>query len=454
MANTGILADGYFDLATDPDEGDFAQGLEDIVSLIKETPGGTLRRTTAIALESDAFAPVKDYCAHIIDTQSAAASDDLVTITSTGIRDGFIISISIANAARIITVKNSGNITTLDGLDLILNSTTFELWLRWDSTLGKWRQVTNPETTIRLNKIPGGLPSSALTISGGSVTATRGFHTITSESGVTDDLDLIAQTTLTQDTSLLYLKATTGHTITVRHNQVGTGKIITPDGTNLSLTGNRALLLAKNGTQWDVIGKLGSWVKNLSEGGLNNVLAATARTVPVGDGTKYVDSAAPSAGLQYLRSNAGNTALEWAASSSGGIVIKSADTAKTSDTTLADDPHLTLAVAASTTYSFIMRLFVTGGGTNSDLNMQLVGPSGSTIAWTGVEVMEPGAAYGIAGSTPQTFQLSGSIRIIEIAGTITTTGTAGNLKLQWAQAASTAQTVTVRRGSSFSLAAA
>lgn len=276
MANTGILADGYFDLATDPDEGDFAQGLEDIVSLIKETPGGTLRRTTAIALASDAFAPVKDYCAHIIDTQSAAASDDLVTITSTGIRDGFIISISIANAARIITVKNSGNITTLDGLDLILNSTTFELWLRWDSTLGKWRQVTNPETTIRLNKIPGGLPSSALTISGGSVTATRGFHTITSESGVTDDLDLIAQTTLTQDTSLLYLKATTGHTITVRHNQVGTGKLMNTSGASEVLTGGRVLIYAKNGSQWDQVGSHGFALTTLiKSGGRLTGVAAT-----------------------------------------------------------------------------------------------------------------------------------------------------------------------------------
>lgn len=452
MANTGILADGYFDLATDPDEGDFAQGLEDIVSLIKEAPGGTLRKTAAITLASDAFAPVKDYCAHIIDTQSAAATDDLVTITATGVRDGFIISISIANSARVVTVKNSGNITTLDGNDLVINSTAYEVWFRWDNTLGKWRQITNQDATIRLNKMPGGLPSSALTISGGSVTATRGFHTITSEAGVTDDLDLIAQTTLSQDTTLLMLKATTGHTITVRHNQSGTGKIITPDGTNLSLTGNRTLILAKNGSQWDVIGKLGSWVANIGEGGTNNgSLGVSALGIYAGDGSK-ITQITGTAGQQF-RVKADGTGVEAFSASTAGVqmIVKPSDESvdnTNTGTTLQDDNHLTVAVSPSTTYKFFLTIFVVATS-SPDIKFTLVGPSGSTIAFNWYEDFGDSSAFNQAGGAAQFVNMpNGTSNKIVITGSITVGGTAGNLTFQFAQNTANASPTTVKQGSS------
>lgn len=446
MANTGILADGYFDLATDPDEGAFAQGLEDIVSLIKETPGGTLRKTAAVTLASDAFAPVKDYCAHIIDTQSAAATDDLVTITATGVRDGFIISISIANSARVVTVKNSGNITTLDGNDLVINSTAYEVWFRWDNTLGKWRQITNQDATIRLNKMPGGLPSSALTISGGSVTATRGFHTITSEAGVTDDLDLIAQTTLSQDTTLLMLKATTGHTITVRHNQSGTGKIITPDGTNLSLTGNRTLILAKNGSQWDVIGKLGSWVANIGEGGTNNgSLGVSALGIYAGDGSK-ITQITGTAGQQF-RVNAGGTAVEafTASSSAMATYIKTADESISNNAAVQDDDHLVAPVLASTTYRFRLVIFFVTAAT-PDYRFTLTGPAGSTVFFSWQEAANGGAD--VAGGTDVTINVTDTAQhMIVITGQITVAGTAGNLTYRHAQSVSNATATVTKKGS-------
>lgn len=282
MANTGIIADGYFDIATDPDEGDYAQGLEDIVSLIKEMPGGTLRKTAAVVLASDAFAPVKDYCAHIIDTEGAAAADNLATITATGIRDGFIISLSIANSARVITVKNSGNIVTLDGNDLVMDNTTMEPWFRWDGTLTKWRQTTAPEVKRDLNKMPGTLSPTGLVISSGSITPTRGFHTVTSESGVTDDLDLATQGTLNYDGAFLMLKATSGHTIQVRYNQSGTGKFLQTSQGNEYLSGDKIMCFYKSGTTWLQFGSHGFEISYLIMSGGR---FTPSSTVPVSLGT-------------------------------------------------------------------------------------------------------------------------------------------------------------------------
>lgn len=445
MANTAPIASGYLETAVN--EGIMQQGLEDIVSWIKELPSGTARRTIVTTLASDAFAPTEEFCVHTIAGQGGVA-DDLVNITATGIRDGSWIGLVCNN---VITIKNSGNIQTLDGSDLVVSG-NMEPYFRWDNTISKWKQINTPDATLRLSRMPGGLPSTAVTISAGTATPTRGFHTLTSETGVTDDLDFISQTNLSQDGTLLLLGATSGHTLNVRHNQSGTGKIITPDGTNLSLTGNRRLLCAKNGSQWDVIAKLGSWVKTIGEGGTNTgSLGVLANGIIVGNGSALAQVTGTA--LQQFRVNAAGNGVEAFTAAAGSVqtIIKSGDTAKSTDTTLADDPHLAQAVAASTTYSFIMRLFVTGGGTNADLNMQLVGPAGSTISWSGVEPIEPSSNFNVAGSTPATFQLNANARIIEIAGTITTTGTAGTLKLQWAQASSSAQVVTVKRGSSLVL---
>jgi hypothetical protein len=56
----------------------------------------------------------------------------------------------------------------------------------------------------------------ALTIASGSVTRTGTSHTITSESGSSDNLDLIAGGS---DGDVITIRPTIGHDITVRHNQ-------------------------------------------------------------------------------------------------------------------------------------------------------------------------------------------------------------------------------------------
>ena len=90
--------------------------------------------------------------------------------------------------------------------------------------------------------------ASALTIASGAVTATQNLHTITSESGTTDDLATI---TAAADRTLLLLQATATHTITVKH---GTGNISLNGAVDFVLTGNKALLLFWDGTKWVDLG--------------------------------------------------------------------------------------------------------------------------------------------------------------------------------------------------------
>ena len=92
------------------------------------------------------------------------------------------------------------------------------------------------------------LAASALTIAAGAVTVTRSLHTLTSQSGITDDLDTI---TAAGDRTLLLLQATATHTITVKH---GTGNISLNGAADFALSGYITLLLFWNGTKWVDVG--------------------------------------------------------------------------------------------------------------------------------------------------------------------------------------------------------
>lgn len=90
-------------------------------------------------------------------------------------------------------------------------------------------------------------PASALVITAGAVTATQNLHTLTSESGTTDDLTTITVV----DRMLLLLQATATHTITVKH---GTGNIALNGAADFVLSDNKALLLYCMGAAWVDVG--------------------------------------------------------------------------------------------------------------------------------------------------------------------------------------------------------
>mgnify|MGYP006935504266 CR=1 FL=1 len=75
-----------------------------------------------------------------IDTESAAASDDLDTITAgTGVADGHLLVIRPANDARTVVVKhNTGNIVCANGVSQTLDDAHDTLILFYDSNLTKW----------------------------------------------------------------------------------------------------------------------------------------------------------------------------------------------------------------------------------------------------------------------------------------------------------------------------
>jgi hypothetical protein len=91
-------------------------------------------------------------------------------------------------------------------------------------------------------------PATTLTISGGSVTYAQPTHIIAAESGTADDLTTISATT--SDNYRLSIKADTGDTITVKH---GTGNIVTEDGNDVTLSGDKMISLIFDGTNWVVV---------------------------------------------------------------------------------------------------------------------------------------------------------------------------------------------------------
>lgn len=94
--------------------------------------------TNSVTLASDAFTATKSQ--YTVDTEGAAASDNLSTITAgSGIGAGAILILKPASAARVVTVKDTtGNILLLGG-DYVMNSAKAVLSLLYDGT--NWVEI-------------------------------------------------------------------------------------------------------------------------------------------------------------------------------------------------------------------------------------------------------------------------------------------------------------------------
>jgi hypothetical protein len=137
-------------------------------------------------------------------------------------------------------------------------------------------------------------------------------------------------------------------------------------------------------------------------------------------------------------------------------VRKSADQSVTSSTTLVNDTHLKFAVAANETYIFQVWLYTYAADGTPDIKLTCAGPSGSTVLWSSSQVIY------LSDGTPTltTVQTSGATggasslfvdannRAIMLYGTIANGGTAGDLQFQWAQNTSSANSTTIKAGSS------
>lgn len=77
----------------------------------------------------------------VIDTEGAAASDDLDTITFTNVEHGTVIALCAANDARTVVIKhNTGNI--LCGADVSLDNSADQILLKWWAPSTKWRMIS------------------------------------------------------------------------------------------------------------------------------------------------------------------------------------------------------------------------------------------------------------------------------------------------------------------------
>jgi len=78
---------------------------------------------------------------HLVDTEGAAASDELDTINN--VAEGQTLKLRTANSARDVIITNAGNIVTPQGQKIVLSSTSQPITLQYDSTLAKWMVLSS-----------------------------------------------------------------------------------------------------------------------------------------------------------------------------------------------------------------------------------------------------------------------------------------------------------------------
>lgn len=143
----------------------------------------------------------------------------------------------------------------------------------------------------------------------------------------------------------------------------------------------------------------------------------------------------------------------------GGIVFarKSADTARSSTVTATPDPHLSVAVQANATY-MIEGYIIYNANTTGDFGMQFGTPAGATGNWNAIAWGRGAtASIGTDGFTVRTNDntinqnrtYGGDTTDItaHVRGLVITSGTAGNVTVDWAQAASDPGATTLRTNS-------
>ncbi|MBX9877642.1 MAG: hypothetical protein K2Y22_04220 [Candidatus Obscuribacterales bacterium] len=140
LAST-LPADGYISNAART-VGEMKTALETVRDVIAELPGGAAAQSLTIS--SGSITPANEGGAVIVvDTEGAAASDDLTNIVQTNTPDGRILIVTSADDGRDPTIKNAaggaGQIFTGDGADVVLKTTKMYLVLRRSGT--GWNEI-------------------------------------------------------------------------------------------------------------------------------------------------------------------------------------------------------------------------------------------------------------------------------------------------------------------------
>lgn len=184
---------------------------------------------------------------HTIDTEAAAASDDLDTITVAGVADFAVLILRLEDAARVVTLKdNTGNIQTKGNEDIVLDANLPTILFRVGTD---WHEIQRPGAFESLNVVGDlSFAASELTIAAGSVAAETSHHTIDTEAdAASDDLDTITVAGVT-DFAVLYLRLEdAARVVTLKDN---TGNIQTKNNEDIILDANLPTILFRVGTDW------------------------------------------------------------------------------------------------------------------------------------------------------------------------------------------------------------
>jgi hypothetical protein len=194
---------------------------------------------------------------------------------------------------------------------------------------------------------------------------------------------------------------------------------------------------------------------------------ADARWDIQGDGTMFWGDGTAVPDTNLYRPSPGTLTTDTDLEVGGGLTVhgvgavltahKGADTARSQNATLADDPDLTLSLDANATYLVEWCIFYTANSTTGRINFAQRVPSGSTgsiAAWSPDGAMGTGFSTAevrlIGTASPTSAQFAGGAGTGVIvssrqAGTLVTGSTAGTYAVQWAQAESSTTATTVKQ---------
>lgn len=270
--------------------------------------------------------------------------------------------------------------------------------------------------------------------------------------GATETIDMANETwvwatgTLDDNCAITVSNQAAGDRLTLFLEQDGTGgRTLSLNGANLAIPSAASAAikveLEYTGDDWvDVAG--GGGIQETVVNAKGDILAATAADT--------VTRLAVGTNGQVLTAASGQaTGLQWA-DQAGGVTVarKSADETVNNSSTLQNDDHLSLSVAANETWAFDGVLLVTSVSTASDFKLGWTVPASTTMLWAMVSNANAHWLAATAGSSPGTLNtesstpsaggVAGTYGLL-LRGVIRVAGTAGTVQFQWAQATLTAE---------------
>jgi hypothetical protein len=176
------------DELSDPDvlEETFQGAIGDFLSAVLELPGA--KATDILTIAAGIVAPTTG--SMIVDTEAAAASDDLTNIVPVGIStwDGRHAWLRIADPARVVVLKHLaggfGQIRLKRGADLTLDRTNAWVVFRYDHASGVWEEVLS-DSFLR---VPSAVKNATFTVGRGDhgkIFYCTGTYTVNFEAAAT-----------------------------------------------------------------------------------------------------------------------------------------------------------------------------------------------------------------------------------------------------------------------------